>query len=283
MRGRTRFIILFVSAAILVPQSALSYTIVRKDGTKFEAQAAPEYKDGKAIFLLAGGSKGSMAEADVNKAATEKANAAPAGDAKKGKDQGKGVVTNENLAASPKSMPKGGGKSSFTNEDLAKAEGKATVEGSVDTAQPGEAAPADGADDWAKRHDEEMARIAEQRKKATEGGDDAEKDAQQRDNDAADKAKKDAEGASGEGEKDAGGAPPKDAAKAEPPKDETPEEKTARLEKERDELREKLVSIDNKIGGGAGDAATVNERLQTAEDLNKAEEALEDSKDGDEE
>ncbi|MFN7974942.1 MAG: hypothetical protein U0166_21755 [Acidobacteriota bacterium] len=66
---------IIVVAAIAAWNAARGYTIVRTDGTTFEAEGPATFEDGKALFKLPSGSKGFMAEDLVDKAATERANA----------------------------------------------------------------------------------------------------------------------------------------------------------------------------------------------------------------
>lgn len=87
--------------------SASAYVVVTKLGRRLEAQSEPRYNKGKALIVLPGGMRIIMDEADVDKPATEKANA------------------NGEL-----------GSVAFRNEDLAKAKGKAVVEGSVTAEAP---------------------------------------------------------------------------------------------------------------------------------------------------
>ncbi len=212
MQSRRTTIILLL--ATFTASAAFSYTVVRKDGGKFETQNPPTYRDGKVIFTLPGGSKGSMPEASIDKAATEAANRA---DEKPAKTQKK-VATNESLAKSQQETK----KTVFTNNDLANAKGVSVMEGTVTY---------DAGDDeeWAKKHDEEMAKLR--------------------------------------GEKPATGSSVQQSQEPEP----TPLQKA---QKKVDDLRAKLVELDRTLANSAGDAVTVNQRLQTAADLKQAEEEL---------
>lgn len=100
---------------------ATGYTIIRKDGTRFEVPKAPVYEDGQATFEMAGGSRGSIAEDAVDKAATERANQ-PSDTPEVG--GGGSVFTNEALVPSAEENV----SAAFTNEDLEGAWGRATEE-----------------------------------------------------------------------------------------------------------------------------------------------------------
>ena len=243
MTRTLRTLILF-SATLLVADAALSYVLVRKDGSKIEVDGAPEYRDGQAIVRLPGGSTGSLPEDSIDKAATDKANQAEP------ESESEAAVEPSKKKSLGESAPGGHAKSSFTNEDLQKSEGS-VVEGSVNTGESNESE-----EEWAKRHDEEM--------KARYGG------GEEEETPADDQAAVDA----AMGAEAGGDAPPAGGEAAPEEKEETQEEKIARLEQEVDDLRQELADLDRAIGGGAGDAVTVNKRLQTASDLTDKEREL---------
>ncbi|MFN7972391.1 MAG: hypothetical protein U0166_08590 [Acidobacteriota bacterium] len=74
--GRSRFPMLLVVATLCAALcgSAWAYTIVLKDGTRFEVRGPAEYKDGKAIVMTLTGFRAFVWEKNVDKEATAKAN-----------------------------------------------------------------------------------------------------------------------------------------------------------------------------------------------------------------
>lgn len=102
---------------LLAAGPCLGYTIVRKGGRRLEVLAPPEYHDGTVYFRVLNGMGGFMAEEDVDRAATERANAQkPHARGSRGK------------ADTP---PPAHERRVYTNEDLAKAVGLAVCEGHV--------------------------------------------------------------------------------------------------------------------------------------------------------
>lgn len=134
-----RTLVIMALGSILAAPS-FAYTVVRKDGTKFQTESAPTYKDGQASFTLAGGSKGSVPESGIDKAATAKANPAP---------DAKGTQA-----------PKKEGAAVFTNEDLKNAKGLSDSDGKVEVEGAPDTSSADADADFAARHDREMAERA---------------------------------------------------------------------------------------------------------------------------
>lgn len=84
---------------LLLAADAAGETVVKKDGKRIEVKGAPVWKEGRVSFLLPDGKSGTLPAAEVDRAATERANA-------------KGTAT-------------------FTNEDLAKAKGLSDSGGAV--------------------------------------------------------------------------------------------------------------------------------------------------------
>lgn len=251
--------------AVVTAAPTHAYTIVRKDGARFDAQGPPSYKDGQAVFTLAGGSTGSMPESAIDKPATEKANqpaSSPKGATKRD------VVTNESLSPGG-AAPGGKSKSTFTNDDLKKAEGRSVVEGDVQT---GAIEDTTTDDDWAAKHDEEMARLdAERRVRRGEAPPPAAAAPPAAEGEEGERSAAESERATAAAD---GAAPPTEAGAAPPAPPAKEEDPVAVLQKKVDELRTRLDQLDRTISGGGGNAVTVNERLQTANELTQAEEEL---------
>ncbi|MFN7971455.1 MAG: hypothetical protein U0166_03755 [Acidobacteriota bacterium] len=126
---------------VALASMASAYTLVTKDGRKMEIASAPSYEGGKARFTLPGGGQASLPEADVDRAATEKANAAPAA-----------------------------GKNAFTNADLPAHDGSAAPEPPPSMPEPVAPPPSEAGSDPsppppAERPDRTEQRIEELRKR----------------------------------------------------------------------------------------------------------------------
>jgi len=98
-------------AILFVIPHAAAYTVVTKGGQKFDAQAAPEIKNGKAVFRLKSGALVALPEGQVDPAATEKANQAP---------PPAPPAASKTPEAKKPEMPagSGSGKNSFSDADL---------------------------------------------------------------------------------------------------------------------------------------------------------------------
>ncbi|MFN7974214.1 MAG: hypothetical protein U0166_17995 [Acidobacteriota bacterium] len=118
--------ILFVGAPLLS-----AYTLVRRDGRRIEIREVPDYHDGTAYFTMRNGLFGFMAETDVDRAATDRAN-------------GGSIARTHSRGQKPGDARPAPAARVYTNVDLSTATGLSVVEGNV-TAEGKDAPVADPA------------------------------------------------------------------------------------------------------------------------------------------
>lgn len=129
---RFRLVLALGAMAMAQGQWLSAYTLVRRDGRHLEVRAAPDIHDGTVYYTLLSGLNGFMAETDLNRTATERAN---------GSALARGGRTRRPLGEPPDGGPPKVVRRVYTNDDLAKAKGLSVVEGDVTAEGKGQDVP----------------------------------------------------------------------------------------------------------------------------------------------